>query len=38
MVSLKETLYTEEEKKESDLCPFVNHKGYADLWKKLNPE
>ena len=38
MVSFKETFYTEEEKKESDLCPFTNHKGYADLWKKLNPE
>ena len=38
MISLKEKLYTEKEKKESNLCPFANHKGYADLWKKLSPE
>jgi hypothetical protein len=38
MVSLKETLYTEEEKNELNLCPFSNHKGYVDLWEKLTPE
>ena len=35
MISLKEKLYTEKEKKESNLCPFPQHKGYAELWKKL---
>jgi hypothetical protein len=38
ITSLKETLYTEEEKKDLDLCPFAQHKGYAELWKSLTPD
>lgn len=38
ITSLKETLYTEEEKKDPDLCPFPQHKGYAELWKTLTPD
>lgn len=38
ITSLKETLYTEEEKKDLDLCPFAQHKWYAELWKLLTPD
>ncbi len=38
ILSLKETLYNEEEKKDLNLCPFPQHKTYAELWKSLTPD
>lgn len=38
IASLRKILYTEEEKRHLDPCPFPQHKSYAELWKNMSSE